>query len=314
MLKALKTPLRYPGGKSRATRYLHRHIPERMTEFVEPFLGGGSMAIHMTKLNPDLPIWVNDKYYNLYCFWKVLQNDTDQLFEKLIEKKDIAMCFIDQAQSHRELFIQCKEELKDQALEEDPFEIAWRFYILNKCSFSGLGESSGFSKSASQQNFSYSNIRKLPAFGGMIQHWDITNLDYTHVLGACKKESFVFLDPPYDIESFLYGRKGNMHSTFDHQDFRDQVSVCEAQMMITYNSNDKLKEMFSSWNQQEWDLTYTMHSSKVYRSHEANRKELLLTNYKNSANTLEDFYEKDAPTKDSNVSKVGDLANDTREV
>ena len=167
---------------------------------------------------------------------------------------------------------------------------------------------------ASQQNFSYSNIRKLPAFGGMIQHWDITNLDYTHVLGACKKESFVFLDPPYDIESFLYGRKGNMHSTFDHQDFRDQVSVCEAQMMITYNSNDKLKEMFSSWNQQEWDLTYTMHSSKVYRSHEANRKELLLTNYKNSANTLEDFYEKDAPTKDSNVSKVGDLANDTREV
>lgn len=148
----------------------------------------------------------------------------------------------------------------------------------------------------------------------MIQHWDITNLDYTHVLGACKKESFVFLDPPYDIESFLYGRKGNMHSTFDHQDFRDQVSVCEAQMMITYNSNDKLKEMFSSWNQQEWDLTYTMHSSKVYRSHEANRKELLLTNYKNSANTLEVFYEKDTPTKNSNVSKVGDLANDAREV
>lgn len=310
MNKALKTPLRYPGGKSRAIRYLYNRIPNEMSEYVEPFLGGGSMAIHMTKMNPNMPIWVNDKYYNLYCFWKVLQVETDRLYQKLIEKKDIASCFIDQEMSHRELFIQCKEELRDDNFEEDPFEIAWRFYVLNKCSFSGLGESSGFSKAASQQNFSYNNIRKLPAFGNLIQHWDITNLDYTHVLASCKKDAFVFLDPPYDINSFLYGKKGNMHSNFDHEDFRDQVSTCESQMMITYNSNDKLKEMFSSWDQQEWDLTYTLHSSKVYRSHEANRKELLLTNYKNTEVTLEGFYDKDTSAKNADVSKSRDIQYD----
>ena len=69
----LKTPLRYPGGKSRAVPKLWEWIPETITEYREPFLGGGSMAIEMTKRFPDLPIWVNDMYEPLYNFWTHLQ-------------------------------------------------------------------------------------------------------------------------------------------------------------------------------------------------------------------------------------------------
>ena len=36
------------------------------------------------------------------------------------------------------------------------------FYILNKCSFSGLTESSSFSKQASVNNFSMRGIEKTP--------------------------------------------------------------------------------------------------------------------------------------------------------
>lgn len=309
MLKSYKTPLRYPGGKSRATRFLSRHIPSNFKEYVEPFLGGGSMAIHISKENPKMPVWVNDKYFNLYAFWIMLQTHGDELQQKIIEKKDIASCFLDQEQSHRELFLQCKEEIQT---EKDPFEVAWRFFVLNKCSFSGLGESSGFSKQASQSNFSYNNIKKLEGYSRIIKNWDITNLDYTEVLPACKQESFVFLDPPYDINSFLYGKSGNMHNNFDHDEFRDAASLCEGQTMITYNANDKLKEMFSSWNQLEWDLTYTLHSSKIYRKDESNRRELLLTNYGYpEEKTLEEFYEKnphatstdESPKRDMELSK-----------
>ena len=47
-MKSLKTPLRYPGGKSRAVSKLFQFLPEHITEFREPFLGGGSFAIAMT--------------------------------------------------------------------------------------------------------------------------------------------------------------------------------------------------------------------------------------------------------------------------
>ena len=62
-------------------------------------------------------------------------------------------------------------------------------------------------------------------------------------------------------------------------------------VMITYNSNDELKGAYSNWKQKEWDLTYTMVSTKKYRDDEHNRKELLLVNYEqNQPSTLDAFF------------------------
>ena len=45
---ALKTPLRYPGGKSRAVKKMAEFFPlfKDYKEYREPFLGGGSVALH----------------------------------------------------------------------------------------------------------------------------------------------------------------------------------------------------------------------------------------------------------------------------
>ena len=66
-LKQIKTPLRYPGGKTRACVKLSEFLPDvsRVKEYREAFLGGGSFAIHITKLYPHLKITVNDKFPQL---------------------------------------------------------------------------------------------------------------------------------------------------------------------------------------------------------------------------------------------------------
>ena len=63
-MTALKTPLRYPGGKSRATKKMAQFFPlfSDYTEFREPFLGGGSVALYISQMYPHLDIWVNDLY------------------------------------------------------------------------------------------------------------------------------------------------------------------------------------------------------------------------------------------------------------
>ena len=48
-MKALKTPLRYPGGKSKAIKTLSPWFPKTISEYREPFIGGGSIAIEVTK-------------------------------------------------------------------------------------------------------------------------------------------------------------------------------------------------------------------------------------------------------------------------
>ena len=56
MMKSLKTPLRYPGGKSKAIKTLSQWYPKVISEYREPFIGGGSIAIDITKSNPNIPV------------------------------------------------------------------------------------------------------------------------------------------------------------------------------------------------------------------------------------------------------------------
>ena len=48
---------------------------KKIKQYREPFLGGGSCGISFSKRFPKIPVWVNDKYYNLYCFWITLQKE-----------------------------------------------------------------------------------------------------------------------------------------------------------------------------------------------------------------------------------------------
>ena len=269
-MKKYKTPLRYPGGKSRAIKFLDKHIPRRFEKYVEPFLGGGSMALHITQERPRTYIWVNDLYYPVYAFWKTLQQDGERLTYELRELKTELG---ESIEAHKEAFDNAKKQLD----AGDVYSTAFNFYILNKCSFSGLSATSSFSKMASYQNFTLRGIDKLPAISEIIQFWKITNHDYGEFLYG--DDAILFLDAPYDIKTSLYGSNGDMHKGFDHELFAAQCCNSEQKCMITYNSDLYVKERFPKWKQKDWELTYTMRSTGNYNKNQKKRKELLLLNY-----------------------------------
>ncbi len=262
------TPLRYPGGKSRALKFLKTHLPS-IEQYREPFLGGGSMAIYVTQTYPNAEVWVNDLYYPLYAFWKTLRDHGQQLCDDLRELKTELG---ENVEAHREAF----ENAKDK-LDNDPYEAGFNFYVANKCSFSGLTANSSFSEQASRQNFTFRGIDKLPALGELIRGWRITNRNYSEMLWG--KDAFVFLDPPYAIKDNLYGTKGKLHKQFDHEMFAAEACNSEQKCMITYNSELYIKDRFPNWYQKDWDLTYTMRSTNTYTADQKKRKELLLLNY-----------------------------------
>ena len=273
-MKSLKTPLRYPGGKSRACTKMDPYIPDLRDykEYREPFLGGGSVAIHITKKYPHLDVWVNDLYEPLVNFWKTLQDDGYALYKRLQELKSR---YPDPA-SAKGLFLEAKEIVNDYA--QPNLYRACSFYIINKCSFSGLTESSSFSRQASDNNFSMRGIEKLQGYTQLIENWRITNLSYERLL-TDNKSVFTYLDPPYDIGSNLYGRKGSMHNGFDHDNFAADCDRFVGPQLISYNSSQLVKERFEGWRAGEFDLTYTMRSVGEYMREQKDRKELLLYNY-----------------------------------
>jgi DNA adenine methylase len=275
--KGLKTPLRYPGGKSRACTKMGQFFPELRdyVEFREPFLGGGSVAIHVSKLYPHLKITVNDLYEPLINFWMNLQMFGDDLTKDLKNLK-IAHCNQDSA---RCLFAEMKDVINNSKYTN--LERAVAFYVVNKCSFSGLTESSSFSAQASDSNFSMRGIEKLPEYSEIISHWHINSYSYEYCFRTDIHDGlFMYLDPPYDIKDNLYGKKGAMHKSFDHDKFAADCDIHnDTKMLISYNSDQLVKDRFKNWNAAEFKLTYTMRSVGEYMRDQQERKELLLFNY-----------------------------------
>ncbi len=278
-----KTPLRYPGGKSKALLKLARHFPEMndISEIVDPFLGGGSLMIYMTKKFPYIPIVVSDVFLELTNFWKILQRDGLRLYLTLrtlkAEHPDI--------ETARTLFETQKKILETPTQETDPFDQAVAFYIVNKCSFSGL-ISSSFSKQASVSNFSVKCIDALPYYSRLIQGWTIHHCDYRETVLSQERSpnSLIYLDPPYAISSNLYGLKGELHKVFSHQDFiqtSTQLNVISLKHMISYNAEvlEKYQGSFEGYKISDYDLTYTMRSTGSYMVDQEKRKELVIKNY-----------------------------------
>ena len=273
-MKSLKTPLRYPGGKSRACVKMDPYFPDLRdySEFREPFLGGGSVSIHITKKYPNLKIWVNDLYEPLVNFWQVLQTFSGDLRDTLSREKSNN----NNPEAAKELFLAAKDMVNDLTLTSVDRAVA--FYIVNKCSFSGLTESSSFSAQASNSNFSLRGIEKLPEYSKLIAKWRITNYSYDYLMDG-NEGAFLYLDPPYDIKDNLYGNKGSMHKGFDHDKFAADCDNNYMDQLISYNSDQLVKDRFKNWNAAEFDLTYTMRSVGEYMREQKQRKELLLFNY-----------------------------------
>jgi DNA adenine methylase len=274
----LKTCLRYPGGKSKATQTLAPWFPENFKEYREPFIGGGSVAFYATQAYPDVPVWINDKYVTLYNFWIQLRDCGDQLSDKLNTIKTKVSDYSSQEDkdlAHKELFNQTKGDINSQ----DGLDRAVSFFILNKCSFSGLTENSTFSVTASRSNFSFVGIKKLKEYSQLTKNWKITNIDYSEVMNAPGDDVFVFLDPPYDIKDFLYGKDREMHKSFDHDRFAEDVYKCPHKFMITYNVNDRLLELYKDYHLREWKLRYSMAHRGEKGTDDNVKTELLVTNY-----------------------------------
>ncbi|MEN0047550.1 MAG: DNA adenine methylase [Bacteroidota bacterium] len=263
----VKSPLRYPGGKSKALKQIVPLIPNYL-EYREPFVGGGSVFLHQKQSFPDRKFWINDLYVELFHFWEKSQKQLGQVVKQVEEWK---IQFKDGKSLHRFL-LQFLAEFTE-------LEKASAFFVLNRITFSGTSESGGFSNQAFQKRFTDSSIERLKKLGGVMNNTKITNLDYQQVVTAEGKQVFIFLDPPYyaATKSALYGKKGSLHKGFDHERFATVLKNCSHQWLITYDDSAYIRELFAFATIIDWQHTYGMRN--VGKASKQKQGEIFISNY-----------------------------------
>ena len=271
----IKSPLRYPGGKSRAIDTIAKLIPD-FDEFREPFLGGGSVFVYTKQRYPNKKFWINDLYSELYKFWLIAQKDINSLIDKIYEWRNVYPIGKDLYQ-----FLNRNMDVFND------LERASAFFIYNRITFSGTTLSGGYSESAFKGRFTESSIKRLNDLAKIINGSTITNYDYEELLKKEGENVFIFLDPPYysATKSALYGKNGNLHKSFDHKRFAENMKNCNHKWLITYDDSEYVRELFSFAKIIPWNLTYGMRN--ITENSDPVGKELFISNYSCSENKQE---------------------------
>ncbi len=273
----IKSPLRYPGGKSKAIDSISKLIPD-FKEFREPFVGGGSVFVYLKQNVPSRTFWINDIYQNLYHFWNECKENPNKLIESILE--------------FRSNYLEGKELHKFLLENIDSFDNikkAAAFFIFNRITFSGTTESGGFSNAAFHKRFTESSIERVKALSKILVNTKISNLDYEEVILADGNDVFLFLDPPYysATKSALYGKNGNLHKMFDHERFANVMKQTKHKWLITYDDSEYIRNLFSFAHIKTWDLTYGMRN--VNKESNQLGKELFISNYSLKENVTKQY-------------------------
>jgi DNA adenine methylase len=196
------------------------------------------------------------------------QKDVNALIGKVYEWRK-------QYSTGKELF----QFLKKNLTLFNYLERAAAFFIFNRVTFSGTTLSGGYSESAFNERFTESSIKRLNDLAKVINSSIITNYDYEELLKITGENVFIFLDPPYysATKSALYGKNGNLHKSFDHKRFADNMKKCKHKWLITYDDSNYIRNLFSFANIVPWCLTYGMRN--ITENSDQAGKELFISNY-----------------------------------
>lgn len=222
-----RSPLRYPGGKTRGVEFITRFFPKNLDKILSPFFGGGS--IELSVASKGTKVYGYELFSPLVEFWQCLISQPNDLADEVEKYFPLS----------KERFYELQ---KIQTKFRTKLERAAVFYVLNRSSFSGSTLSGGMSPE--HPRFTLSSIDRLRDFYN--PKINVQRADFKKSL-AEHPFMFTYLDPPYLIESTLYGKKGNTHRDFDHEGLALILKQRE-HWLLSYNDCEEIRELYSGFH------------------------------------------------------------------
>ena len=250
-------PLRYPGGKTRAIKFiLPRLLPHCRYGMISPFLGGASIERALMSKRDDVQVHGNDIGL-VYYFWNVLRRRSESLYYAVRGLYPLS----------KERYYELQSALLDYEAryELDDVERAAAFYAVNRASYSGR-ITSGFSKG--HPRFTEAGISGLRYMD--VERLAVSSIDAVDFLDRFRMDKLAYVDPPYAVGGKLYGED----SELDHVRLADCLKR-RCNWVLSYNDTPEIRELYKDYPIEElrWSYSFANSAGKEQRQ----RVELLIT-------------------------------------
>ncbi|MDF2443443.1 MAG: adenine methylase [Subtercola sp.] len=202
--RPLNPPYLYSGGTRRLADFVTECVPEYFGQYVEPFLGGGAVAIGLMERFPGAGFRLSSDDAELIVTWQVLATDVDRLVRLIGDHRD----------RHDRAHRSAVEALDDSStggtrLESlSPLERAARFVYLQGSagSLGGSGSAGGAGRAGSSGRagrdsreevaFDQANLRGVSR---LLQNRDVSfrRAQPYSIVADVAEEDLVYFDPPF---------------------------------------------------------------------------------------------------------------------
>ena len=212
------SPLRYPGGKAKVADFVQCLIKENALldgTYVEPYVGGGSVALSLLFNEYVRDIYINDKDISIYAFWYSVLHESEALC-KLIKDTPINV----------ETWHKLKE-IQSNKENIDLLNLGFSTFFLNRTNRSGIlkaGVIGGYDQTGNYKIDARFNkddlIERIQRIADYADRIHLSNEDAVTLVQRLNNELFhnviFYLDPPYYVKG--KGLYMNYYNDDDHQD------------------------------------------------------------------------------------------------
>ena len=246
--RPLKSPLRYPGGKTRVARRFVPHFPDH-TDYREIFAGGAAVFFHKPLARKN---WLNDLHPGLYALYIALRDRFDEFGRLCTEQTGDRRELFDRWAADRELM---------QARNDDRIvERAVQYYYLNRTVWGGrvVFDERRKSRLYFSNPRGWDNLDKklahLRQVSAKLQGAKITCVDYARCLARVTPNTFIYADPPYYRESTghitdkLYDKSFGVEC---HRKLAVALAGTKARVMVSYDDCPEVRALYSG---KQWRL------------------------------------------------------------
>lgn len=258
----MDSPLRYPGGKARLANFIKLLIVNNNLldgHYVEPYTGGGSVALALLYGDFVRRVHINDLDRSIYAFWHSVLHRTDE-FCGLIEGVKLTT---DEWREHRAVY---------RSDETDLLKRGFATFYLNRTNRSGIIGNAGVIGGLKQTGawkmdarFTIPElVRRVQRAGAFRSRISLTKLDALDLLRqlapALPPRALVYLDPPYYIKGQdLYA---NAYRPPDHAEVAAQVRKLTVPWVVSYDDHPELASLYEGCASKRYGLAYSANERK----------------------------------------------------
>ncbi len=267
--------IKWVGGKRQLLPELQRYLPEKITDYFEPFIGGGAL---LWTLEPQelRSITINDYNAELINVYQVVRDKPRQLLASLAKHRNTEDYYYEQRALDRQ----------DNFNRRSAVTRASRFIYLNKTGYNGLYRVN----SKGQHNVPFGRYANptivdsetIYACSAFLQHVQLMQGDFDAIRPLLSADAFVYLDPPYAPVSATANFTSYTDQGFDHsmqqrlKELCDYIDAIGAKFMLSNSAAPLIYKLYQDYEVIEVQASRAVNSKASGRGKVT---ELIVRNY-----------------------------------